>query len=119
MAEFKHKRRWCLVGVGMLLILAMLVTSGVYLLGTFYPNPEAAQSVRKGMTDAEVVHLLGVMYDRYHLGQYKSADRIMAEMEDSASIKYVCCWRIGVYGDRFYVEFDKNAIARSVSRQRR
>lgn len=69
MPESKPKRRWFLFGLATLWMLAVFFAAG-WVSETLHADREAVQSIEKGMTHAEVVDLLGVMYDDYHLGQY-------------------------------------------------
>jgi len=99
------------VVVATVLILTAVFAGGLYLIETVNADREVVQRVKNGMTCPDVVELLGVMYDRSYRGEYDSTDKIIAGMENSESISYVCIWRIGFSRDKFCVGFDEHDVA--------
>jgi hypothetical protein len=97
------------VVVGIALLCALLI-GGLLYMETLYPDYATALAVQPGMTRSEVVESLGVFYDGSTPGQYADVDSIVAQMKNSESITYICCWRIAYSRDMVWIGFDDNEI---------
>jgi hypothetical protein len=75
---------------------------------TLQPRRSDVLSVEPGMTRQDVVKLLGVLYDGCAPGECDDFDRVIGGMDNSDSIAYASCWRIGWSRDMFWVGFNEN-----------
>jgi hypothetical protein len=102
----KHREIAIIAAVGLLLI--SIIAGGLYLQETVHADRETIQRIEKGMTYAEVVDLLRVMYDRSYRGEHESTDEDVANMENGESVSFVCDWRIAFTREMFCVGFDED-----------